>query len=126
MYHETATAKLAAVLEYLEDVFEDEETKVIVFAHHQVCLNGIADFLKKKNIDHIRIDGNSAQTTRQSMCDQFQDVPTCRVALLGITSASVGLTLTKANLVIFAEVRLLSQTSRSNKETDPFHPLVCC
>lgn len=38
------------------------------------------------------------------MCTKFQNEEDVRVALLGITAASVGLTLTKANLVVFAEL----------------------
>ena len=41
---------------------------------------------------------------RKSVCDQFQYEDRFRVAVLSITAASTGITLTAANIVIFAEL----------------------
>lgn len=41
---------------------------------------------------------------RKSVCDQFQFEDRFRVAVLSITAASTGITLTAANIVIFAEL----------------------
>ena len=38
------------------------------------------------------------------MCDQFQTDDNCKVALLSITAANTGITLTAAHLVIFSEL----------------------
>jgi len=108
LYQETGVAKLPAVLEYLEDILENEESKMIIFAHHKACMDGISDFLGRQKLDFIRIDGSTSPLIRQDLCDHFQNSPNCRAALLGITSASVGLTLNTATLVIFAEVRTYS------------------
>ena len=40
---------------------------------------------------------------RQELVDHFQDTD-CRVALLSMTAAGVGLTLTAAQIVVFAEL----------------------
>lgn len=53
---------------------------------------------------HIRIDGSTPSAQRQALVDLFQDTPTCRVAVLSITAAGVGLTLTAASNVFFAEL----------------------
>ena len=38
------------------------------------------------------------------MCDQFQTDDNCKVALLSITAANTGITLTAAHLVVFSEL----------------------
>ena len=51
-----------------------------------------------------RIDGQTPAHHRKDLVDYYQTNPGCRVALLSITAAGCGLTLTKATVVIFAEV----------------------
>jgi len=53
---------------------------------------------------YIRIDGATAAVTRQEMCQTFQQDDKCRVAVLSITAANSGITLTAAHLVVFAEL----------------------
>lgn len=53
---------------------------------------------------YIRIDGGVSSDERKDVCDQFQFDDKFRVAVLSITAASTGLTLTAANLVVFAEL----------------------
>ncbi len=45
-FHETATAKLPAVRQYVLDLLEAGR-KFLLFAHHQEVLNGLEDSLKK-------------------------------------------------------------------------------
>jgi len=51
----------------------------------------------------MRIDGSVPSEKRAELVNLFQNDEKCRVAILSITAASVGLTLTKAQTVIFAE-----------------------
>lgn len=67
-------------------------------------MNSISDLLDSQNIRYIRIDGNTSSETRTRNCDQFQTDDKTRVALLSITAANAGLTLTSAQLVVFAEL----------------------
>lgn len=53
---------------------------------------------------YIRIDGNTNSESRQKLVDHFQTNSDTRVAVLSITAASSGLTLTAAHLVVFAEL----------------------
>lgn len=53
---------------------------------------------------YIRIDGKTSSEERKSVCDQYQSDDKFRVAVLSICAANSGLTLTAANLVIFAEL----------------------
>jgi hypothetical protein len=57
------------------------------------------------NIESVlKIDGEVAHTQRAEYVKRFQNDPTCRVALLSITSCSEGITLTAANIVVFCEM----------------------
>ena len=52
----------------------------------------------------VRIDGSVTQERRKAAVDAFQEDHTVRAALLSINAAGVGLTLTAANVVVFAEL----------------------
>jgi SWI/SNF-related matrix-associated actin-dependent regulator of chromatin subfamily A-like protein 1 len=54
--------------------------------------------------DYIRIDGHTKAETRHEYVTKFQNEKSCKVALLSITAACLGLTLTAASTVVFAEV----------------------
>jgi SWI/SNF-related matrix-associated actin-dependent regulator 1 of chromatin subfamily A len=78
--------------------------KFLVFAHHQKMLDAISDVLVKKDVKFIRIDGNTGSEQRKYFVDKFQYSDDCLVAVLSITAANAGITLTAAQLVLFAEL----------------------
>ncbi|XP_063720872.1 SWI/SNF-related matrix-associated actin-dependent regulator of chromatin subfamily A-like protein 1 [Symsagittifera roscoffensis] len=100
----SAFAKLPAVINYMDELFESGVEKLLLFAHHIEMLDGISDHLNSKNMDFIRIDGKTLAYDRQPLVDKFQEDPDCRVALLSIMAANTGLTLTAASVVVFAEL----------------------
>ncbi|KAG8198721.1 hypothetical protein JTE90_023489 [Oedothorax gibbosus] len=102
-FHETGEVKLKAVCQYVVDLLEGEK-KFVCFAHHQNVLNGICRAIEEKKVDHIRIDGSVSSEQRKKLCDKFQLNDKCQVAVLSITSANCGITLTAASLVVFAEL----------------------
>jgi hypothetical protein len=53
---------------------------------------------------YIKIDGSVCPEDRKKSCDDFQVKDNVRVAVLSITAANTGLTLTSAHLVVFAEL----------------------
>lgn len=53
---------------------------------------------------YIRIDGKTNPERRKYQIDQFQNCDDCMVAVLSITAANAGITLTSAKLVVFAEL----------------------
>jgi SWI/SNF-related matrix-associated actin-dependent regulator 1 of chromatin subfamily A len=67
-------------------------------------LDGIEEVLMKKKVGHIRIDGGTPQSARQALVTRFQETDSIRAAVLGIRAAGVGLTLTAASTVVFAEM----------------------
>eukprot|EP00092_Neocalanus_flemingeri_P016312 GFUD01017657.1.p1 GENE.GFUD01017657.1~~GFUD01017657.1.p1 ORF type:complete len:811 (-),score=228.30 GFUD01017657.1:63-2438(-) len=103
-YNDTATAKLKAVKDYIKDLINTRDKKFLVFCHHQVMLKGVAETLEKLNVGFILIDGTVSSEKRKARVDQFQTDDKTKVALLSITAANAGITLTAAQLVVFAEL----------------------
>jgi SWI/SNF-related matrix-associated actin-dependent regulator 1 of chromatin subfamily A len=52
----------------------------------------------------IRIDGSTKGPERERACKSFQEDPDVSIAILSITAAGTGITLTAANIVIFGEL----------------------
>jgi len=102
-FAETAQVKSHAVVAYITDLLENNE-KFVVFAHHQSMMNSIETQLVKKSVGYIRIDGKTSSDKRQQNVDVFQEDADCKVALLSITAANMGITLNSACLVVFAEL----------------------
>jgi len=78
--------------------------KILVFAHHRHLVKGIADMLAAEGVGHIVIDGATPPAERLGLCGTFNTDDDCRVAVLSIKAAGVGLTLTAATLALFAEL----------------------
>ncbi|RYR31533.1 hypothetical protein Ahy_B01g056335 isoform D [Arachis hypogaea] len=80
IYTDSADAKIPAVLEYLGTVIE------------------------RKKVGCIRIDGGTPAASRQPLVTDFQEKDSIKAAVLSIKAGGVGLTLTAASTVIFAEL----------------------
>ncbi|KAI9490949.1 P-loop containing nucleoside triphosphate hydrolase protein [Zychaea mexicana] len=110
LYTDTAAAKIPVVKEYLEHVFGTTDQKMIIFAHHRSMLNAIEECAISCNIGYIRIDGSTHPDVRQQMCDRYQAKgSSVQVAILSL-SIGVGLTLSAADLVLFAEIHWTPST----------------
>lgn len=103
IYTESAEVKIPTVLEFLGTMIE-AGCKFLVFAHHQSMMGAIEQFVVKKNVGYIRIDGSTPPSSRQTLVTQFQDREDIKVAVLAIRAAGIGVTLTAASTVIFAEL----------------------
>ncbi len=55
-------------------------------------------------MQYIRIQGDVPPSERQALVARFRDDPDVRVALLSVTAAGVGLDLSAASNVVFAEI----------------------
>eukprot|EP00588_Corethron_pennatum_P030834 CAMPEP_0194330986 /NCGR_PEP_ID=MMETSP0171-20130528/53956_1 /TAXON_ID=218684 /ORGANISM="Corethron pennatum, Strain L29A3" /LENGTH=382 /DNA_ID=CAMNT_0039092273 /DNA_START=1 /DNA_END=1146 /DNA_ORIENTATION=+ len=107
LYRETGRAKIPVVLSMLARWVADPSAgKLCVFAHHLDVLDALEKLLKtsKKKQNYVRIDGKTAPNTRQKHIDAFQEDPALRVAVLGLTAAGVGVTLTASSTVWFVEL----------------------
>ncbi|KAL4442762.1 hypothetical protein ABPG77_006756 [Micractinium sp. CCAP 211/92] len=102
LYRQTGPAKVAAAAEHVRALL-DAGQKVLVFAHHTEVL----DALQQRALagtPFLRIDGQVSNDKRKALVDRFQQDERCRAALLSITAAGVGITLTAASVVVFAEL----------------------
>jgi SWI/SNF-related matrix-associated actin-dependent regulator 1 of chromatin subfamily A len=108
MFTCTGALKQPYVIEYLRDYFTStpDDTKVIVFAHHRAMLDAIETFCQSASLRYMRIDGSTDSEVRRTDVRRFQsdaaDAP--QVAILSITAAGTGVTLTAGREVIFAEL----------------------
>ncbi|TYG64936.1 hypothetical protein ES288_D06G145600v1 [Gossypium darwinii] len=103
IYTDSAEAKIPAVLDYLGTIVE-ADCKFLIFAHHQPMIEAIHQFLLKKKVGCIRIDGTTPASSRQALVNDFQEKDAIKAAVLSIKAGGVGLTLTAASTVIFAEL----------------------
>ena len=99
---QTAIAKVPGVVDQVKMV-NDDGKKIILFAHHLNVLDALQEELEKAKLSFVRVDGGTSLKARQEAVERFQkgDVD---VFLGGIIPAGVGLTLTAAQYVIFAEL----------------------
>jgi len=67
-------------------------------------MKGVESMLEKEKVGFIKIEGKVSSEARKTLVDRFQTVDSVKVALLSITAANCGITLTAAQLVVFAEL----------------------
>ena len=110
LYSLTGAAKVPIIVEMLHIFLADPRNgKICIFAHHLNVLNAIVKGTGLSNeegskLKYIRIDGATTPIIRQKQLTQFQSDSSVRVAVLGITAAGVGVTLTAASTIWFAEL----------------------
>ena len=85
----------------------DSTQKLVVFAHHKEVLDYIETTIAAKykgRLGMMRIDGSVPPAERALRVKKFQTNEKVRLSLLSMTAAGVGLTLTAASNIIFAEL----------------------
>ncbi|XP_030383078.1 SWI/SNF-related matrix-associated actin-dependent regulator of chromatin subfamily A-like protein 1 [Scaptodrosophila lebanonensis] len=102
-YARTAEVKTRAVCAYLKTLTK-EKFKFIIFAHHRAMMDAITDCLNQMKVHYIRIDGNTRSDLRACYVDTFQNKSNCKVAVLSLKACNSGITLTAAEMIVFAEL----------------------
>lgn len=100
MRHETALAKLPYVIDHVQQCLESVP-KIVLFAHHRDVL---LELYKAFGPTSVLLFGDTPMAARQSGVQRFQSDPRARVFIGGIIPAGVGITLTAASHVVFAEL----------------------
>ncbi|KAF3426474.1 hypothetical protein E2986_04604 [Frieseomelitta varia] len=90
-------------LDYISKLFARKQ-KCIIFAHHHNVMNAVCKVAESMDIKFIKIDGKTSAEHRKCQIDEFQNCDNCTAAILSITAANTGITLTAAKLVVFAEL----------------------
>ena len=93
-------AKLPHVINFVKDIMEIEES-VVVFCHHKVIHKLLHESLQ--DFSPVSIIGGQSDTTRQDQIDKFQRGES-KLMIAGIRAGNVGINLTRAKYVIFAEL----------------------
>ena len=88
-------------LNALMEAVEETEHKVLVFVPYRHTITLVADHLTKNNISNELIHGDVKATERASIINRFQTEDNPRVLVVQPQSASHGVTLTRANVVLF-------------------------
>lgn len=102
--HATALQTVPYVIEHILNVLGDEGHKVVIMAHHQDVIAAIMSALAEEGIRAVKLTGSTEMKDRQAAVDEFQNSPDCRAFVGNIIAAGVGITLTAAAHVIFAEL----------------------
>lgn len=99
--HEQALAKVEFVAKHVDDLL-DNTAKVIVFCHH----TDVASKLNAALFGHspAMIVGSTTMKDREEAVYRFQNESECHVFIGTIGAAGTGITLTAANVVVFAEL----------------------
>ena len=93
-------AKLPHVINFVKNIMEIDES-VVVFCHHRA----IHDLLHQSLSEYspASIIGGQSDNLRQSQIDMFQEGKT-KLMIAGLRAGNVGINLTRAKYVIFAEL----------------------
>lgn len=95
----SARGKISTVQEHIDEVIGAGE-KIGVFVHQKE----IAKELKRIYPDALTITGDDSNADRDAAVQSFQNDPKCKVIILSIKAAGVGLTLTAASRCVFVEL----------------------
>lgn len=101
--HQTALAKVPAVIEHVLDA-SASSPKIILFGHHKDALSQIRSGLEREKLRCVGLTGDMDGADRQRSVDLFQADPSVRVFCGTIGAAGVGITLTASSHVVFAEL----------------------
>ena len=99
-------AKVPQVLQYVEHLLQSGITKLVLFGVHVDVVNLIYESLKEKykDIKTHRIIGATTNTQREKIINEFQNEDTPQIIVANMIACGVGVTLTKAHTVVFAEL----------------------
>ena len=93
-------AKLPHVINFVKNIMEIEES-VVVFCHHKVIHKLLHESLQE--FSPVSIIGGQTDSFRQDQIDKFQKGES-KLMIAGLRAGNVGINLTKAKYVIFAEL----------------------
>ncbi|CAH2246264.1 jg3712 [Pararge aegeria aegeria] len=103
-FSESATVKIPAICKYIRQLLKECSHKFLIFAHHRNMVDAICETLDEAGTHYICIVGSTPPRIRAELVEKFQYTTNCRCAVLSITAANSGLTLTAADMVLFAEL----------------------
>lgn len=96
-------SKVDRIVADIENVIEQEQ-KIIVFSQYSATINKILSKMIENSIKSVTLTGNDDSESRQQAVDEFQNNPDCKVFIANMKAGGVGITLTAASIVMFADM----------------------
>lgn len=104
MRHKAALLKLPKINAFLDELLEEYDEPVVVWAHHHDVIDGIYNHLKSAGITSVcKADGRDAPDDRAYIVRQFQ-AGVHKVLVASWQALGVGVTLTAASVAVLAEL----------------------
>lgn len=100
--HDSAVAKAPHVVEHIRALLEGGVEKLLVFAHHRDVVALLCSELA--SFGCVKLQGGDLPAAKDAAVAAFQGDPSVRVFVGSILASGVGLTLTAASNVVFAEL----------------------
>lgn len=108
-------AKVLRICDDIENAIEQGE-KVIVFSQFTRTVEHIEATLRTKKIRSVTLTGSTQMDDRQHAVDAFQNNPDFKVFIANIKAGGIGLTLTAASHVIFADMEWSPEIHRQAED----------
>jgi SNF2 family DNA or RNA helicase len=99
--HEVIEFDVSPRLNALMEVIEETDNKIIIFVPYRHTIELLSRYLTDHNINNQVIQGSVSATQRASIINQFQSMDDPRVLVIQPQAASHGVTLTRADTVVF-------------------------
>jgi SWI/SNF-related matrix-associated actin-dependent regulator 1 of chromatin subfamily A len=96
-------AKIPTIIEEVKNTVEQGE-KVIIFTQYTQTLRDLREQCRKEGITAVTLSGEDDAVARQLSIDSFQKYDQVKVFIGNIKAAGVGITLTQASTVMFADM----------------------
>ena len=101
------SSKCVFLFKLMKDL-KDNGHRLLIFSMSKKMLNLIQEIMNsteefKSDYKHLRIDGDTEISTRESLCQQFNNDPTIFCCLLTTKVGGFGLNLTGANRVVILD-----------------------
>jgi len=100
--HETAKKKVPFIIEYIKNLIEEGETKLVLFAYHVETV--IMELHKAFKKNSVYISGSCSSKERQNAIDRFHNDPKINIFIGSIKIAGEGIDLIAGNWVGFVEL----------------------
>ena len=99
-------AKVPQTVSYIDMLLQSGIQKLVVFAVHTDVVKLLQESLKKKYSDVVvhKIMGATTTAQRNKIIDEFQNDDKPQILVANMVACGVGVTLTKAHTVLFAEL----------------------
>lgn len=108
-------AKIARITADIENAVEQGE-KVIVFTQYTKTVEELQTALHKAKIETVSLTGATKSEDRQQAVDDFQNNPDVKVFIANIKAGGVGITLTAASIVMFADMEWSPEIHRQAED----------